>query len=67
MRKLLRRIHYLLDRRRLEHELAEEMAAHREMLAEDRRASFGRELALREEGRDAWAWVWLDRLWQELT
>ncbi|MES1258544.1 MAG: ABC transporter permease [Acidobacteriota bacterium] len=67
MRKLVRRLHFLLYRRRLECELAEEMAAHREMLAEDRRGAFGRDLALREEARDAWAWLWLDRLWQDFT
>ena len=67
MRKLFRRISFLLNRRRLETELAEEMAAHRAMLAEDRRTSFGRDIAIREDARDAWAWVWFDRLWQDLT
>jgi predicted permease len=67
MRKLFRRLHYLLNRPRLERELADEMAAHREMLSEDRRAAFGRDIAIREQARDVWAWVWLDRLWQDLV
>ena len=39
MSRLLRRIHYLLNRKRLERELAEEMSVHREMLTEERRGS----------------------------
>jgi predicted permease len=65
VRKLLRRIHFLLNRRRLERELADEMAAHREMLPEERRQAFGGGMRLREDARDAWGWVWLDRLWQD--
>jgi hypothetical protein len=67
MRKLIRRIHYILNRRRLERELDDEMAAHREMLGQERRTSFGRALRLREEARDAWGWTWLDRLRQDLA
>jgi hypothetical protein len=67
MGKLIRRIHYILNRRRLERELEDEMAAHREMLRQERRTSFGRALRLREEARDAWGWTWLDRLRQDLT
>ena len=67
MRKLLRRIHYLLNRRRLESELAEEMAAHCEMMPEDRRRNFGRPLHLREDARDVWTWVWIEQLWQDLS
>jgi predicted permease len=43
------------------------MAEHREMMAADRRGAFGRDMALREDARDAWGWIWLDRLWQDLT
>ncbi len=71
MRKLLRRIFYLLTRARRERELAEEMAAHRAELGHhpdgDRRASFGSELKLREEARDAWGFRWLDQLGQDLA
>ncbi len=67
MRKLFRRIHFLLHRRQMDADLADEIAAHREMMAADRRGSFGRETALREDARDAWGWIWLDRLWQDLA
>jgi macrolide transport system ATP-binding/permease protein len=67
MRKLLRRISYLLNRQRMDQELADEMAAHRDMMAEDRRTAFGNALRLREDGRAAWGWVWLERLWQDLN
>lgn len=62
--ELWRRIWYLVNRGRLERELAEEMAAHRESM-EDRRR-FGNPLTLREASRDAWGWGWLDRGWQDL-
>jgi predicted permease len=65
VRKLLRRLYFLINRGRLERELAGEMAAHKEMLPEDRRQAFGGTLQLREDARDAWGWVWLDRLWQD--
>ncbi len=66
MRKLFRRIHYLLHRRRLERQLEDEMAAHREMTAPGRRGAFGNTLRLREEIRDTWGWLWLDHLRQDL-
>lgn len=65
--KLLRRIRYLLRRRALERDLEEEMSAHRETLAADRKASFGSGLKLREESRDAWGWTWFDELRQDLA
>jgi predicted permease len=67
MRKLLRRISYLLHRRRMDQDLADEMSAHREMMAEDRRRAFGSALRLREDSHAAWGWVWLERLWQDLN
>ena len=67
MHKLLRRITYLLHRRRMDRELAEEMSAHLEMMAEDRRTAFGSALRLREDSHAAWGWVWLERLWQDLS
>jgi hypothetical protein len=54
MRKLLRRISYLLHRSRLEQELADEMRAHREMMTAERRTAFGNDLRLREDSRAAW-------------
>lgn len=65
--ELLRRIAYLLKRRRLEREMAEEMAYHREQMSPERRASFGDELRLREDAREVWGWSWLDRLHQDPT
>ncbi len=67
MMELLRRLSYLWNRRRLEREMAEEMAIHRELMSEDRRSSFGDDLRLREDAREIWGWAWLDRLHQDLT
>jgi hypothetical protein len=54
MMELLRRIWYLWNRRRLEREMAEEMAYHRELMSPDRRTSFGDDLRLREDAREIW-------------
>src|SRR5215471_6819846 len=67
MRKVIKRIHFLLHRRRLERELAEEMEAHREMMPADRRPNFGSPAKLREESREVWLWLWLEHLWQDLS
>lgn len=67
MLELLRRLSYLWNRRRLEREMAEEMAHHRELLSPDRRPHFGDDLRLREDAREMWGWTWLDRLHQDLT
>jgi predicted permease len=66
MMELLRRISYLWNRRRLEREMAEEMAYHRELMSPDRRTNFGDDLRLREDAREIWGWTWLDRLHQDL-
>ena len=49
-----RRIWYFLNRRRFEHQLEDEMAAHRAMMRDPR--AFGNLLKLREDSRDAWGW-----------
>lgn len=67
MRELLRRFAYLWNRRRLEREMAEEMAYHRELLPPERRAEFGSDLQLREDAREVWGWSRLDRLRQDLA
>jgi len=67
MHRFFRRVSYFLSRSRRECELAEEMAAHREMLPVDRQTSFGNGLKLREESSDAWGWNWLDQLRQDLA
>ncbi len=63
---MFRRIWYLLNRRRLERELEEEMDAHRGRLSPEDRHRFGSTLRLREQARDAWGWAWLDALLQDL-
>jgi predicted permease len=65
MLEFLRRLQYLINRRRLDRELAAEMDAHREIAAHQGRP-FGNALRLREEARDAWGWTWIDRLLQDL-
>jgi predicted permease len=67
MMELLRRISYLWNRRRLEREMAEEMAYLRELMSPDRRTNFGDDQRLREDAREMWGWTWLDRLHQDLT
>ena len=67
MNELFRRVRYLFNRRRVERELAEEMATHREMMQEDVRVNFGSPLQLQEAVREVWGWTWLDRLFQDLT
>jgi predicted permease len=66
LKELLRRIHYLLNRRRLDKELADEMAFHREMTEKGGGVPLGDDLRLREDSREAWGFMWLDRLGQDL-
>ncbi len=65
--RLLRRIWYLLNRRRLEREMAEEMARHRELLTPERQRDFGSDLRIQEAGREVWGWAWVDHIWQDLS
>ena len=60
MSEWFRRAWYWLNRRRFEQALREEMAAHRDQMAEPRR--FGNTLRLRDEARDVWRLGWLDGL-----
>ena len=60
----LRRVWYLLNRRRLDAALREEMAAHRAQM--NRPGRFGNSLRLREEAHDVWGWRWLDDLGRDL-
>jgi putative ABC transport system permease protein len=76
VRELLRRIHHLFQRSRLERELADEMAFHREMAAralegrglhsDDAAASaqraFGSGALAQDQARDVWMWRWLQDL-----
>jgi predicted permease len=66
LKKLWNRVYFLLHRGRLEHELAEEMEAHRAMMPDDRRSQFGNDAILREESREAWTWTWLEQTLQDV-
>ena len=66
MSELFRRIHYLINRRRIDAELESDMEFHREMAARAGRSNFGNTLRIREQAREAWGWTWLDRLSQDL-
>jgi predicted permease len=66
MGSFLRRIHYLLHRRRLDAALQSDMEFHREMAARAGRNNFGNALLMRERAQEAWGWTWLDRLVQDL-
>src|SRR5437868_10379748 len=66
MGELFRRIHFLLNRRRLSNELQNDMEFHREMAARAGRNNFGNTLRMRERSYQAWGWTWLDRLLQDL-
>jgi predicted permease len=67
MNELFRRLRYLLNRRRFDRELADDMAFHREMAEREGRVNFGNPLRLREEARDAWGWTWIDALFQDFS
>src|SRR6185312_1762967 len=66
MSELFRRLRYLVNRRRFDRELENDMQFHREMAAGAGHADFGNVLRLREEARDSWGWTWIDRLEQDL-
>jgi predicted permease len=65
MSELFRRLRYLFNRRRFDQELANDMEFHREMAAREGRQNFGSTLRLREDAREAWGWMWIDRLAQD--
>jgi predicted permease len=67
MGKLLRRIHYLINRERLERELDDEMSAHREMMPPERRGAFGKAIRFHDESRDLWGCLWVDHIRQDFT
>lgn len=63
--ELFRRLWFLLNRRRFERSLDDEMEFHREMMRRAGRAGFGNAFRLREQARDAWGWTWCDNLWRD--
>ena len=66
MREFFRRLYFLVNRRRLDQELANDMAVHREMLGAEARTSFGNPTLLHEQSREAWGWGWLERFMQDV-
>jgi putative ABC transport system permease protein len=66
MPELFRRLYFLINRRRLDQELANDMAVHREMLGPEARTSFGNPTLLHEKSREAWGWGWLERFMQDV-
>src|SRR5215469_10947762 len=66
MGDFFRRIYYLLNRRRLERELANDIDVHREMMGTEYRKDFGNTLRMREQAREAWGWSWLDHFFQDV-
>jgi hypothetical protein len=60
-------MNHLLHRKRLERELDEEMAAHREMMGTERRHAFGNTLLFHDQSRDVWGGLWFDHLCQDLS
>jgi predicted permease len=66
MGELFRRLHYLLNRTRLQQELKNDMEFHHEMSARAGNTNFGNVLRMQEQAREAWGWMWLERLMQDL-
>mgnify|MGYP001550190216 FL=1 len=66
MGELIRRLLYLVQRRRMAAELQEDMEFHKEMAARAGHNNFGNTLRMREQAREAWGWMWLDRLVQDM-
>jgi predicted permease len=66
MGEFYRRLRYLLNSRRFDAELQNDLEFHREMAARQGRQTLGDTLRLREQSPEAWGWVWIDRLVQDL-
>ena len=80
MQRLLARLRYLVRRRQLEADLAEEMEGHRAMVQErleqgglsaddaahESRRTLGNVTLAREDARELWIWPSFERFWQDL-
>jgi predicted permease len=78
--EMWRRVGMLVRRERFDHELDEEMRLHREMKERElvaggeeteearyaARRAFGNATVLRERGREAWGWRWLEEMAQDV-
>src|SRR5262245_26525936 len=81
MRTLLRRLEYLIRRRRHEEDFSEELESHRAMTQarleasglsreaarDESRRSLGNVTIAREDARSVWIWPWLDALRQDTS
>jgi putative ABC transport system permease protein len=67
VRKLLRRLLYLVRQERHARELAEEMEFHRRQIAQRSLGGgeFGNATLAREDARAVWIWRWVDEAWQD--
>lgn len=80
MGNLLRRVWYIATGRRHELDLADELAFHRDMKAQELRErgvseaeiaaatgrAIGNDLTARQQARDVWVWPWLQDITQDL-
>lgn len=80
MSKLLRRLRYWINRRRIESDLAEELEMHRELKQEElersgfaradaaaaARKELGNTLKARQDSRDVWGWTWIDDMMHDV-
>ncbi len=80
IKELARRLGMLVNRRKFEAELEEEMRLHMELRENEKRAQgmseqearhaahqqFGNDTLLREESREKWGWAWLEHLAKDL-
>src|SRR6476619_2713089 len=66
MGELFRRIHYLLNKRRLQRELENDLQVHRELMCSENRRDFGNAAVIGEQANDAWGWGWLERFLQDI-
>lgn len=67
MRKLLRRLWYVVRQRRMQADLAEEMAFHREMNAmAGASGAFGSTALAADDSHDVWVSTWMQDIWQDV-
>jgi hypothetical protein len=67
MRKLLRRLWYVVRQRRMQADLADEMAFHREMNAKAAvNRVFGSTALAADDSHDVWVSPWLQDIWQDV-
>jgi putative ABC transport system permease protein len=66
MGEFFRRIYYLLNRRKLQRELENDISVHREMMSPEDRKHFGNATLVREQANEIWGWGWLERFLQDL-